>query len=452
MNVKILLVSVLLLFISYICHGQINYTYTDPCTGTNKTLQIPNDGITVTYYSQIKTFTPNDFYNGIFNKWSNDVFNSFGKSSPCSIAIGLPAAVNVAQSTALNFLGIVNSLSSLSDIANNLPVINTNTSSSKKNNDINQSNGNRSSDLVVADGISNGNTTNSNNSGNSKESTGSKKESDIGNGKSENSNNSSTVGNGNGSSNETSSENSESVESGSSNLIGGSVSSIQTSSTNNSPNSKNGNRPSILASSDFVGFNFKNSEVNYGSRISGGYTSMRWDGKRSHGITGDYTTALKGPNITAFYAFMNQNRIDLISTSFTVGFEQKMTMYNTIAIGQMWTINKLSKMKAIYMLTGSFGKIHEESFIGTAMIAGGMHDLSFTKRVGVKVLLLYVYAPYVSYYNDILLNSPHVILPIIGTNIGITKRFKININTGGSWALKEAALNYTIMMGTRLLL
>jgi hypothetical protein len=65
---------------------------------------------------------------------------------------------------------------------------------------------------------------------------------------------------------------------------------------------------------------------------------------------------------------------------------------------------------------------------------------------------LYVYAPYVSYYNDILLKSPHVVLPIIGTNIGITKKFKININGGGAWAIQENALNYTVMMGTRFLL
>jgi hypothetical protein len=63
-----------------------------------------------------------------------------------------------------------------------------------------------------------------------------------------------------------------------------------------------------------------------------------------------------------------------------------------------------------------------------------------------------VYAPYVSYYNDVLLKSPHVVLPIMGTNIGITKRFKLNINAGGAWAINESTLNYTIMLGTRMLL
>jgi hypothetical protein len=118
----------------------------------------------------------------------------------------------------------------------------------------------------------------------------------------------------------------------------------------------------------------------------------------------------------------------------------------------MWTLNKPKNMKLVYMLTASSGQVYGEPFIGTAVIAGGMHDWNVNKRIAVKTMLLYVYAPYVSYYNDILLKSPHVVLPIIGTNVGITKRFKININVGGAWAIKDAALNYTVMMGTRMLL
>ena len=177
---------------------------------------------------------------------------------------------------------------------------------------------------------------------------------------------------------------------------------------------------------------------------------MRWDGKRAHGVMADYTTALKGPNITGFYAFMRKRRIDLISTTLTLGFDKKTSLYGTLAVGQLYSFKKPKKLKAVWMITASYGNVYGESFIGTAAIVGGMYDIKLSKRIDVKLLGLYVYAPYVSYYNDILLKSPHVVLPIIGTNIAITKRFKININGGGAWAIKENALNYTIMMGTRL--
>ena len=40
-------------------------------------------------------------------------------------------------------------------------------------------------------------------------------------------------------------------------------------------------------------------------------------------------------------------------------------------------------------------------------------------------------------------------MPILGTNIGITKKFKLNINMGGTYAIKEDVMNFTIMIGTR---
>jgi len=104
------------------------------------------------------------------------------------------------------------------------------------------------------------------------------------------------------------------------------------------------------------------------------------------------------------------------------------------------------------MATGSFGRVYKEAFIGTAAITGAMYDLKLGKRIDIKLMGLFVYAPYVSYYNDIVMKSPYVVLPSIGTNIGITKRFKFNINGGGAWAINEKALNYTITMGTRLML
>jgi len=113
---------------------------------------------------------------------------------------------------------------------------------------------------------------------------------------------------------------------------------------------------------------------------------------------------------------------------------------------------KINKLKVVYMATASYGYVYKEAFIGTAMIAGGMYDMKIGKRIDIKLMNLLVYAPYVSYYNDIVLTSPFVVLPSIGTNIGITKRFKFNINTGGAWAIKAAAMNYTITMGTRLML
>jgi hypothetical protein len=115
----------------------------------------------------------------------------------------------------------------------------------------------------------------------------------------------------------------------------------------------------------------------------------------------------------------------------------------------MWSVEKANNLKIIYMLTASSGNVFGESFTGTASIVGGMYDFKASKRIDVKLTGLYIYAPYISYYDDIVLNSPHVILPLIGTNIGITKKFKFNLNIGGTYAIGQNIMNFTIMSGAR---
>ena len=177
---------------------------------------------------------------------------------------------------------------------------------------------------------------------------------------------------------------------------------------------------------------------------------MRWDGRRSYGLLLDYTSVIKGPNLTGFWANMAKRRIDLISVTATISFNGRGSQYGTLALGQMWSFPKVKNLKAIYLATGSFGNVYGEKFLGTAAIAGGMYDWKVSKRIDIKLMNLFIYAPYVSYYNDILLKSPYVIMPIIGTNIGITKKFKFNVNFGGAYAIKQNVMNFTLMFGTRL--
>jgi hypothetical protein len=185
--------------------------------------------------------------------------------------------------------------------------------------------------------------------------------------------------------------------------------------------------------------------------LTGGYHNLRWDGQTARGGMMDYVSAQRGPNITGYHAWINKKSMTLLSGTLSVGFEGRGSLYGTIAAGQMFTFPKVKGLKAVYMGTVSYGQVYKTEFLGTALIGGGMYDLKAGKRFDVKLMGLFVYAPYVSYYNDLVLKSPYVVLPSIGTNISITKRFKFNINAGGAWAIRENALNYTVTCGTRLL-
>jgi hypothetical protein len=445
--------------------------------------------VSVGYYGEIGSFSYADFTNGTFETWANNIFAQYGQDSPCATIVGIGTAVTVTQNTTFNVLGILNSLSTIADAAasgaSNIlggsvsSIGNSGGSDSKEDNNQNKGTNGSSSNSGSSGGNAGSSGTVSSSGGNgtsSQEGT----STGSGSGTSETSSTESPSGGegtstegsgteqggsggevssetqagsgGNGSSSETTQEtpqqeSGQEQTQGKSNITGGA-----TTTTKNAPSKSEGGKPSVVASSDFVGFNFRNSEVRTGAKATGGYTAMRWDGKRSYGALADYTTALKGPNVTCFYAWIGTKAITLLSGTATIGFDGNKSLYGTIAAGQMYSFKKVKSLKFVYMGTVSYGHIFREQFIGTALIAGAMYDLKVGKRFDIKLMNLMVYAPYVSYYNDIVLASPYVMLPSIGTNLKLTKKFKFNINAGGAWDLKTAALNYTVTCGTRIMI
>ncbi len=580
-----LFITFFLLLISCAVKSQtFVYSYTDPCTGLIKSMNVPSNGVTVTYFGQIQTFSPNDFQNGVFDQWANGVISSYGNSNPCGSILGVSTSVDVAQGSAINFISIINNISAVSDMQsamgggslNTMSVIESSKSASSKKEQKGNKNNNQNNSNSNQAGNQNSNNSATQNSGSN---TGSGNNSTSGNSNGGNGvsvNNSggetgqNTQSNSQSGSNQSTSSNSGQVNQNSSEggqttngqnsetgTQGGSVNSLgqtnqtlsqstetnsqstnqnnQNSESNQNPansqnqsgnesqgseqttagtqtegqngenttsnttsssagsNGSNGgnggsngsnenppngsenstessedkktnvlggtvksseratetNKPQIVLSSDFAGFNFRDKEVSFGGKGTAGWTSLSWDGRRSYGVLLDYTSIIKGPNVTGFWANMGKRRIDLISVTGTISFYGRGSQYGTLALGQMWSFPKVKNLKAIYMATGSFGNVYGQKFLGTAAIAGGMYDWKVSKRIDIKMMNLFIYAPYVSYYNDILLKSPYVIMPIIGTNIGITKKFKFNVNFGGAYAIKQNVMNFTLMFGTR---
>ncbi len=501
-----------------------NKSFLDSIKGeesTQKTLVVPiNGSVTVGYYGFVESFTYNDFTNGNFETWANNVFANFD-GSPCAEIVGLNGTINIAQDAALNTVGLINSLSALldfgggstdfltgsigaaskssstegskkngkgsqngsgSNITNNSNNTESNNNNSTTNNTQNQSNGtsntnegsttNSGTNETSSNGgngapnsnVGNENSTQaggtttqggSNENGNTSSSTTVNENGETpinnettsgnenNNGNVSSSNNGNNGVNGNGGTNTSNENTEETTTGGQTNITGGATKTINA--------NREGGKPTVIASSDFVGFNFQNSEVRTGLKLTGGYHNMRWDGEVARGVLIDYVSAQKGPNTTGYWAWINKRSVGILSGTLSIGFEGRGSVYGTIAGGQMLMFPKVKGLKAIYMGTVSYGQVYKTPFVGTALIAGGMYDLKIGKRYDIKLMNLFVYSPYVSYYNDLVLKSPYVVLPSIGTNIGITKKFKFNINAGGAWAIKVNSLNYTITCGARLL-
>ena len=79
MKIDVLISLLFLLFSFSNLNAQTyNYSYTDPCTGNVKTIVVPiNGSVTVGYYGFVNNFTQQDFVNGTFETWANNVFSQF---------------------------------------------------------------------------------------------------------------------------------------------------------------------------------------------------------------------------------------------------------------------------------------------------------------------------------------------------------------------------------------
>jgi hypothetical protein len=380
-----------------------NYAYYDPCDGNLKTVAVPvgQNTIAVTYFNQVKSFNVNDFSNGVFDTWVNSTYNTYKTVSPCN-GVGFTNITQQSQGTSVTLTGIINTISTLSFPSPNTPDPN----EPAPTPDVTGGSGEDGTSISTPNGDN------------------------------------SEGGGGGGS--DVMSGTSKSVTASSGGSGGGKSSSNNTKSNNQKQNAL---KPTVVGSSDLVAFS--SADKSKGGKISGGYTSTRWDGLRTHGLLFDYSTQINGPNITGFYGWIGKRKTTLLSNTLSVGFEGKGSLYSSVAFGQLRNLNQ---MKIIYMVSGSFGHVYQQKLIGTSLIVGGMYDFKIAKVIGVKLTSLFVYSPYMRYYNDVLLKSPLVLLPSVGTNVSITKNFKINLNLGGAYQVKTGALNYSFIVGSRIAL
>jgi hypothetical protein len=125
---KGLLISILLLFgLNDLFAQSYTYSYIDPCTRRVKSLSIPDGGnpITVNYYGTVSQFNANDFYNGNFSSWINNIA-AINSNKPCGEVVALLTTnVNmlVTQnivSTVMNVTSIANMTQSISSMSSGM--------------------------------------------------------------------------------------------------------------------------------------------------------------------------------------------------------------------------------------------------------------------------------------------------------------------------------------------
>ena len=77
------IITILLFLAPLVSYGQWSYTFTDPCTLNQQTIQMgSSDEIALNYFGNVQTFTQADFTNGTFDSWMNLVTQA-NSANPC---------------------------------------------------------------------------------------------------------------------------------------------------------------------------------------------------------------------------------------------------------------------------------------------------------------------------------------------------------------------------------
>ena len=433
------IVSVLLFLLPLVSYGQWSYTFTDPCTLNQQTIQMgSSDEIVLNYFGNVQTFTQPDFTNGTFDSWMSLVTQS-NSSNPCQ---------SVTQIITNNTNAII--------VQNTITVI-TNIMSVLGGDMLPQALS--SSGVPVAEAIDNASKSKKKKKKKETKSDNPNNSSDNENGSEDNS--SSEQSNGE-SSNETNGSQGSTNESGTStegtttktedeSKEGGLGMSLANSISNavDGGESDNKNRGSLIASGDIVVIDNQDNSNGRQVKVVGSITSANTKKNRVQGALFTYTTVTNDFSLTFYKSWINPNR-----TFNLVGANTTLTNFNQNHLNTTTVLEsfKFGKKKFTGMIGTNFtiGKLGKRELQNLSAVSGVHRNFRVSPRITTSALILGVYSPFTQYYEGQWWDPGLLIVPFSSWDIQITKTFKYNISFTGVWQSGGNALNYQILTGGKI--
>jgi hypothetical protein len=470
------IITTLFVVMSTVLFGQgFTYSYVDPCSRQIKTLQVTNNqAITVNYLGNINSFSSNDFINGNFDLWVNQITAAVA-DQPCD---ELLTNTQVSQNMFItqNLISTLTSITASSTMTASNAVANSvsSSTSSRKNNRVgNNSNLNSTSNNQnnsATDGTNNnsqGNTSNGsttqgggtqqggNSSSGSSTSKGNNTQGGTNNKPAEVSQggggqtqrgvtgeSAQTNPNGTGSQNETS---------GGGN--GGTTNSVANAAeaTSSGSDGKGGSKPkvgSLIGVGDIVAIRVNEDKSNQ-FRGTMSVTKSNTNNTRAKGVLLNYTTTVNNSNLTFYCAFSNKKRTNtmIVANSSMIDFERN--FFNTTTALDSKTFGKTSIMGGLNFTVGGLGG---ESFTNISAVGGGFHPFKLNKNLSGNLLVLGVYSPFTQFYEGKWWDSGWLMVPFSSWDYTISKNFKYNVSFSGVYQVQGSILQFQILTGGKILL
>ena len=447
------IITVLLFLAPLVSYGQWSYTFTDPCTLNQQTIQMgSSDEIALNYFGNVQTFTQPDFTDGTFDAWMNLVTQA-NSANPCQ---GVTQVVTnntnaiVVQNTITVITNIMNVLGgdmlpqALS--ASGVPVAeaidNANKKKKKKKKNKSDEQSSSSGSESSSSGSESGSSDNKNNENSS---SGTSSGQSNGSGSSETSGGQGNTG-GSGTSTggaETATEE-ESKEGALTMSLANSVSNAI-----DGGDADNKNRGSLIASGDIVVIDNQDNSNGRQVKVVGSITHANTKQNRIKGALFTYTTVTNDFSLTFYKSWINPRR-----TFNLVGANTTMTDFNQNHLNTTTALEtfKFGKKKFTGMIGTNFtiGKLGKRELQNLSAVSGVHRNFRVSPKITTSALILGVYSPFTQYYEGKWWDPGLLIVPFSSWDIQITKTFKYNISFTGVWQSGGNALNYQILTGGKI--
>jgi hypothetical protein len=441
------IITVLLFLAPLVSYGQWSYTFTDPCTLNQQTIQMgSSDEIALNYFGNVQTFTQPDFTDGTFDAWMNLVTQA-NSANPCQ---GVTQVItnNTNAIVVQNTITVITNIMSVlgGDMlpqalsASGMPVaeaIDNATKKEKKKKKKKKSDEQSSTSNSESGGSDNKNNENSSSETSSGQSSGSgASETSGGQGN--------TGGSGTSTGGAESGTEEESKEGALSMSLANSVSNAI-----DGGEADNKNRGSLIASGDIVVIDNQDNSNGRQVKVVGSITRANTRKSRVQGALFTYTTVTNDFSLTFYKSWINPNR-----TFNLVGANTTMTDFNQNHLNTTTALEsfKFGKKKFTGMagLNFTVGKLGKRNLQNLSAVTGVHRNFRVSSKITTSALILGVYSPFTQYYEGKWWDPGLLIVPFSSWDIQITKTFKYNISFTGVWQSGGNALNYQILTGGKI--
>ena len=371
-----------------VSYGQWSYTFTDPCTLNQQTIQVAgNNSVALNYFGNVQTFSEDDFSNGVFDSWL-DLVTQANTSNPCESVTQV--IMNTTNSVVVqNTLTVVTNIMSILG-GDMLPQAVS------------------SSTTPVAEAIDNS-------AGEEEE-----EEEDDGGGEEE-----------------------------AEGAIATSLANSLSNAVDGGSAEANKNAGSLIASGDIVVIDNRDNSNGRQIKVVGSITHANTEQTRIKGALFTYTSVTNDFSLTLYKSWINPNKtFNLVGANTTIT-DWKANHLNTTTVLESFKFYK-NKFTGMAGLNLTVGKLGERYLQNISAVAGVHRNFKVSEKISTSTLLLGVYSPFTQYYEGKWWDPGVLIVPFSSWDIKITKTFKYNISFTGVWQSGGGALNFQVLTGGKI--